>query len=241
LEKALQHCPLTMITFTKEKLKQAEKPKHIGEGLLQGTRDFGMGLFKGVTGIVAQPIKGAKEEGGIGFAKGLGRGILGAAVKPIVGTIDLVSKTTEGIRNTTSMFDKEVTRSRPPRFVSTDGVLLEYTEKESLGFTILNRLKDGAYRAETYTYHQELEDNHVLLVTNKRLIMVAKARTTPEEEWTVELNDIKQLDLTKIGLLVHLEVEPEYAIIPSADQTVTLLMYTKLGAFIKDAKIINKR
>jgi hypothetical protein len=33
-----------------------EKPKHVGEGVLYGARDLGMGIFKGVTGIVVLTI-----------------------------------------------------------------------------------------------------------------------------------------------------------------------------------------
>jgi len=39
-----------------------------------GIRDFGKGLWHGATGVVMQPIKGAKEEGVLGFGKGIGRG-----------------------------------------------------------------------------------------------------------------------------------------------------------------------
>jgi hypothetical protein len=44
-------------------------------------------------------------------------------LKPVVGTIDFVSKTTEGIRNTTTMGDKVLGRSRFPRKIGADKVL----------------------------------------------------------------------------------------------------------------------
>jgi hypothetical protein len=43
------------------------------------------GLWSGVTGIITQPVKGAKKKGAIGFAKGIGRGVLGVAVRPVTG------------------------------------------------------------------------------------------------------------------------------------------------------------
>lgn len=62
----------------KRKIQQTtEKPKHLGEGLLYGTKSLGQGIFRGVTGVVTQPVKGAKQGGALGFAKGLGRGIIG--------------------------------------------------------------------------------------------------------------------------------------------------------------------
>lgn len=57
-----------------------EQPKHVGEGLMFGVRDLGMGVFKGVTGIIHEPVKGAKAEGVEGFLKGLGRGVIGYVI-----------------------------------------------------------------------------------------------------------------------------------------------------------------
>lgn len=31
-----------------------DKPKHVGEGVLLGMRDLGLGVFKGITGIVVR-------------------------------------------------------------------------------------------------------------------------------------------------------------------------------------------
>ena len=58
---------------------------------------MGKGIFEGVTGLVTQPMKGAKEEGAKGFFKGFGKGIIGIATKPVAGVLDMASKTTEGI------------------------------------------------------------------------------------------------------------------------------------------------
>ena len=41
-----------------------------------------MGLFKGVTGVVAEPFEGTKNEGVAGFFKGISRGVTGLYVKP---------------------------------------------------------------------------------------------------------------------------------------------------------------
>jgi len=84
--------------------------------LSSGVSSFGKGLFHGATGIVMQPVKGAKEEGITGFAKGVGRGIVGVAAKPVAGTFDMFSQTTEGFRNTATYLDRgNRTRVRAPR------------------------------------------------------------------------------------------------------------------------------
>ena len=56
--------------------------------------------------------------------KGIGKGIVGAVAKPIVGVFDLASIVSEGIRNTTTVFDEtEVERTRLPRHIPYDNVL----------------------------------------------------------------------------------------------------------------------
>ena len=50
-----------------------------------GAKDFSMGILKGISGIIIDPIKGAKKEGGIGFLKGIGTGITGVVSKPVTG------------------------------------------------------------------------------------------------------------------------------------------------------------
>lgn len=44
-----------------------------------------MGVYDGITGVVTQPIQGAKKDGLSGFTKGVGMGIMGLLVKPSAG------------------------------------------------------------------------------------------------------------------------------------------------------------
>ena len=45
--------------------------------------------------------------------------------KPLIGVFDLATNLSEGIRNTTTVFDKELEKIRLPRFVSRDGAFEE--------------------------------------------------------------------------------------------------------------------
>ena len=80
-------------------LAATKDPRHLGEGLLFGAKDLGAGILEGVTGVVMEPIKGARQEGFAGFVKGLGLGMVGAVVKPAVGTLDMATQTAKGIIN----------------------------------------------------------------------------------------------------------------------------------------------
>lgn len=113
-----------------------QKARHVGEGVILGLRDFGVGLYKGITGVVTAPIKGAMKEGASGFIKGVGIGVAGVIIKPVVGVADLATRTAEGIKNTTklgSSKSKGMVPVRPPRHFGSDGLLRIYDFKKALG------------------------------------------------------------------------------------------------------------
>lgn len=68
-------------------------PGNVVTGVGYGAGAMLIGVFDGVSGIVTQPYKGAKQNGVSGAAKGLGKGIIGLVSKPIAGTVDFVSCT----------------------------------------------------------------------------------------------------------------------------------------------------
>ncbi|KAI9682312.1 MAG: hypothetical protein M1817_000366 [Caeruleum heppii] len=54
-------------------------------GLKAAGKEFGFGFYDGISGLVTQPLKGAKEQGAAGFLKGLGKGMGGLILKPGAG------------------------------------------------------------------------------------------------------------------------------------------------------------
>jgi hypothetical protein len=52
------------------------------------------------------------------------QGFVGVVTKPVVGVLDFASNVTEGIRNTTTVFDQAtIDKVRLPRFIAADGIL----------------------------------------------------------------------------------------------------------------------
>jgi hypothetical protein len=98
----------------REKKKITEKPKNFVEGIGYGLSSMAGGIFYGVTDIVMKPIQGAKKDKWAGFGKGVLKGLAGVVAKPISGVLELVSKTTEGIKNTVNEDDK-IKSERLPR------------------------------------------------------------------------------------------------------------------------------
>lgn len=150
-----------------------DAPKHAGEGVLYGVRDLGKGVWGGVSGVVTQPMKGAKREGGLGFLKGVGKGVAGVVTKPITGVTDLISQTTKGVRNTTIYWDSEhFAPKRPQRAVGRDLALNNFSERNSHGSSLMRKVL-GAKHAhdEFYVNHAE---NHSWLLTTKRIYRIGK-------------------------------------------------------------------
>lgn len=102
-----------------------DRPEHVGEGLVSGAKSLGKGLFGGITGLVTEPVKGAKQDGALGFMKGVGKGVVGLVAKPAAGAVDMTSQTLKGIGNTASyVLDDKVTNKpvRPRRVMDGDRV-----------------------------------------------------------------------------------------------------------------------
>lgn len=117
------------------------RPKHAGTGVTEGAASFARSVASGITGIVvlftfislliitlhssskSKPMEGAERNGISGFFSGLGKGIVGVIAKPVIGVFDLASNVTEGIKNTTTVFDDDLDRQRLPRHIGSGGVL----------------------------------------------------------------------------------------------------------------------
>ncbi|KAI9648613.1 hypothetical protein NHQ30_003251 [Ciborinia camelliae] len=58
------------------------KVTDLQSGLKAAGKEFGYGIFDGITGLVTQPIRGAGKEGATGLLKGIGKGLAGVVLKP---------------------------------------------------------------------------------------------------------------------------------------------------------------
>ncbi|KAI1809774.1 hypothetical protein GGS20DRAFT_570470 [Poronia punctata] len=65
-----------------ETVRPTEKVTSFQSGLKVAGKEFGLGMFDGITGLVTQPLRGAEKEGGAGLLKGFGKGIGGLILKP---------------------------------------------------------------------------------------------------------------------------------------------------------------
>ena len=66
-------------------------------GIMAASKEFGYGFYDGITGLVTQPLDGAKKEGAAGFVKGFGKGIGGIVFKPGAAIFGIPAYTMKGV------------------------------------------------------------------------------------------------------------------------------------------------
>lgn len=78
-------------------VRPQESVRDFKTGLRAVGREFGFGWYDGVTGLVTQPWRGARNEGASGLLKGIGKGLGGFIVKPGAACVGILGHTMKGI------------------------------------------------------------------------------------------------------------------------------------------------
>ena len=78
-------------------VRKSDQITDFRSGVRAASKEFGFGLYDGITGLVTQPIRGAKKEGAAGFIKGVGKGIGGVVLKTQAGAFAVPAYTMKGI------------------------------------------------------------------------------------------------------------------------------------------------
>ena len=99
----------------RERKNMMNKPKNLVEGIGFGLSSMMSGIFYGVTDVVRKPLEGAKKDNLKGFGKGVLQGLGGLVSKPVSGVVDLISKTTDGFKNTWGFENDQIMQQRYPR------------------------------------------------------------------------------------------------------------------------------
>ena len=106
--------------------------------------------------------------------------------------MDLVTRTAEGIKNTTTLMDEDrKVRIRPPRYFGSDKVLHVYNFEKSLGQEIMASASDGVYINQSYVYHVILPSKDVLVLTEQLVLYLTRQILdiggTWQTEWKVRI------------------------------------------------------
>ncbi|EKD14034.1 uncharacterized protein L3040_007960 [Drepanopeziza brunnea f. sp. 'multigermtubi'] len=212
--------------------RSRNRPKHALYGVTAGANSFVSSLASGVGGLARKPLEGAEQEGITGFFKGVGKGALGFVTKPAIGVFDLASNVSEGIRNTTTVFDGDgLDRVRLTRFIGNDGIVRPYSQREALGQFWLKQLDNGKYFNEMYIAHLELpREDVVVMLTYSRIMLIKSKKLT--SEWVVPLKDIQTISKERTGLSLTLRGGTNGPFVPVAEESSRNFLYKKIGVAV---------
>ncbi len=150
------------------------RPRHALAGVATGLDQFVGGITSGVVGIFEKPIECARDDGVGGFFKGVGLGLVGAITKPLIGTIDMTSSVTEGIKNSAASGSAYATgHVRFPRVIPHDGVVKRFSVREAYGQSSLAAFIGASQLVrEQYVVHVEIpRERSLLILTSRRLLL----------------------------------------------------------------------
>lgn len=73
------------------KVRQTGKVKDLSSGIQEGAKGLFWGYADAITGLVTEPLEGAKKEGFLGFIKGSGRSYINATMRPAAGIVGVIA------------------------------------------------------------------------------------------------------------------------------------------------------
>ena len=191
----------------RERRKITQKPKNVLEGIGYGLSSMAGGIFYGVTDIVKKPFEGAKEEKVKGFGKGLLKGLSGVVIKPISGVFDLVSKTTEGIKNTVKN-EEDCKPIRIPRafygkYKIIKGYNLVHAQVMMMLITQIDSLKGKKFDFYNCEIYKNSKNDQILLCfLSKGIFTIDLIRK--ELKSIIEYQNIKDISLDDGGKIIIL-------------------------------------
>lgn len=210
------------------------RPKHAIFGVTAGANSLFTSVASGVGGLARKPLEGAEQEGALGFFKGIGKGVVGLATKPAIGVLDFASNISEGVRNTTTVFDgSELDRVRLPRHIPADGIVRPYSQREALGQSWLKQVDNGKYFDEAYIAHLELPtEDMVVMVTYARILLIRSRRL--QTEWDVPLKDVQTIAKERTGLSLTLRGGTNGPFIPIGQESGRSFIYKNVAIAVEE-------
>lgn len=207
--------------------QRRNRPKHALYGFTSGANSFFESVSSGVTGIAQAPIEGAAREGAGGFFKGLGKGVIGFPTKTAIGLFDLALNVSEGIRNTTTVFDTDgLEKVRLPRYVSYDDILRPYSQREAQGQYWLKSIEGGTFFNETYLAHLVLSGEEKAVIVTFRKIILFEINTM-KSTWIINLDSVESVSLESTGVSIIL-ISKKGPFLPIPDKKSRQFLYQKM-------------
>ncbi|KAI5965822.1 VPS13 [Candida pseudojiufengensis] len=209
------------------------KPNHALYGFTAGASSFFESIASGVEGVASAPIEGADEDGAAGFFKGLGKGLIGLPTKTAIGVLDLASNVSEGIRNTTTVFDGEgLDKVRLPRYINPDGIIEPYSERDSQGQYWMVNIDKGRFWNQTYLAHLILPGDEMAVLLTFKFIILFDIKNL-KSRWCIKFDTIKSISVEPTGLSIYLK-NRQGPFIPIPERKNRDYLYNKIAVAVKE-------
>lgn len=121
---------MSSLTFDDELKKRRRQRRREEPNMAMNGIDLVEGVLGGISGIVTQPVSGAKEDGFGGFVKGVGKGLIGAVTQPATSVVDFATRTLNAVKVCVKE-QKGPKRMRPPRVIVPGQPLKPYNLHEA--------------------------------------------------------------------------------------------------------------
>jgi len=121
---------ISSLTFDDELKRRRRQRRREQPNIARSGKDLVEGFVGGITGLVTQPVSGAKEDGFEGFMKGVGKGMIGVVTQPATSIVDFATGTLNAIKFCVNE-QKQPKRLRPPRVIIIGRPLKAYNRYEA--------------------------------------------------------------------------------------------------------------
>lgn len=181
--------------------------KHYKEQRVLGRKGLIHGITSGVTGVVMDPIRGAKKNGLMGAVEGVGIGLIGVVTKPFSGLLDDTTRLLSTVKNA-AMEEVKLKRVRNPVCVLCDRILRKYDKHLAMGqmlfFTGTTRFRIDEMKDEQYVFHCCVDHNsHYFIVTQYHCILL---NSNCDLLWWMPLKNIRiEVDEEEMRILSEKE------------------------------------
>jgi len=247
---------LSNLTMDDEYMAQREKskmrrPKHLGEGVVQGVTSIFKGVGEGVTGVFTKPIEGASKGGLKGFFKGAFQGVTGLVVKPVTGVLDAAANTAEGIKNTATAFDQKPNENReryPRAFYGEDKYYRAYLDSDAevmwliyFSETAAPQYKQLSMLNSFDVFPDEKERDHFYILVISLEHLVWWSVKSGKIKWAVETSNVDKMSAFNDGMVIYLkrateQVKDKTINIKNCDPQQNAFIYKKLNEVIEYTK-----
>lgn len=218
----------------RRQFQRRNRPKHALYGFGLGVNSFFDLVALGVAGVATAPMEGAEKEGAAGFFKGVGRGLVGLPTKTAIGFFDLALNFSEGVRNTTTVFDTDgIDKVRIARYIAPNQPVARYLARQAQGQYWLRHLDSGTYPNEVYVAHLVMLGQEMCVMVTFNNIMLFNINLLLTK-WVVPFSHLLAVLVEPTGIQLKVKGRRDGPFLPIPEKLNRTYLYQQIGVAVTD-------